>query len=324
MTDPTTRVLRLLGLFQTRALWTSEELAERLGVTTRSIRRDIDRLRELGYPVRASSGTGGGYQLGAGGSLPPLLLAEDEAVAIAVCLRLAAGGTVAGVADSAVRILAKLDQVMPARARDQVSAIHDTLVTVGRPAAVVDPAILMAASRACRDRLRATLRYVARDGAESTRRIEPASLVAVSYRWYLLAFDLDRDDWRSFRLDRVRELAVGTLRGAVREVPDPATYITRSVTRSPYRFVATARVRMPLTDLADRVSPLAGEIRDLGDGWCELVTGGESLDYLVVELMMLGAEVEVLDPPELVEHLRTVLDRLGGAAGQGRARRSSP
>ena len=310
MTDPTTRVLRLLGLFQTRALWTSEELADRLGVTTRSIRRDIDRLRDLGYPVRASSGVGGGYQLGAGGALPPLLLAEDEAVAVAVCLRLAAGGTVAGVTDSAVRILAKLDQVMPAQAREQVAAIHDSTVTVGTARAVVDPEVLMAASRACRDRLRATIGYVDRSGQGSTRRIEPASLVAVSHRWYLLAFDLEREDWRSFRLDRVQTLEVGTLRGAEREVPDPASYITRSVTRSPYRWVTTARVRMDLDRLTEHVSPLAGEVRDLGDGWCELVTGGESLDYLAAELVMLGTDVEVLDPPELVAHLEVLRERL--------------
>ncbi|WP_151525972.1 helix-turn-helix transcriptional regulator [Serinicoccus kebangsaanensis] len=310
MTDPTTRVLRLLGLFQTRALWSSQELADRLGVTTRSIRRDIERLRELGYPVRASSGVGGGYQLGSGGSLPPLLLDEDEAVAVAVCLRLAAGGTVAGVSEAAVRTLAKLDQVLPSRAREQVRAIHDTTVTVGTAAAVVDPEVLMAASRACRDRLRTTLRYVARGGEESTRRVEPAALVAVSHRWYLLAFDLDRDDWRSFRLDRVQGLTVGTLRSAPREVPDPAAYITRSVTRSPYRWVATAHVQMPVRDLADRVSPLAGEVTELEDGWCELVTGGESLDYLAAELVLLGCPVRVLDPPELIAHLEEVRRRL--------------
>lgn len=310
MTDPTTRVLRLLGLFQTRALWTSEELAQRLGVTTRSIRRDVERLRELGYPVRASSGAGGGYQLGAGGALPPLLLAEDEAVAVAVCLRLAAGGTVAGVTDSAVRTLAKLDQVMPAAAREQVAALHESTVTVGTARAVVDPGVLMAAARACRDRLRATLEYVDRAGTGSTRRIEPAKLVAVSHRWYLLAFDLDRDDWRSFRLDRARALDVGTLPNARREIPDPAEYITTSVTRSPYRFVATARVRMSVEELSERFSPLAGQVRELGEGWCQLVTGGESLDYLAAELVMLGTQIEVLDPPELVQHLEVVRTRL--------------
>lgn len=310
MTDPTTRVLRLLGLFQTRALWSAQELADRLGVTTRSIRRDVERLRELGYPVRASSGVGGGYQLGSGGSLPPLLLDEDEAVAVAVCLRLAAGGTVAGVSEAAVSTLAKLDQVLPAGAREQVGAIHESTVAVGSGRAVVDPEVLMALSRACRDRLRTTLRYVARDGASSTRRVEPASLVAVSHRWYLLAFDLDRDDWRSFRLDRVQEVAVGTMRSRPRPVPDPATYITRSVTRAPYRWVARARVQMPAPELAERVSPLAGEVSELGEGWTELVTGAESLDYLAAELVALGVAVEVLEPPELVAHLRTVRDRL--------------
>lgn len=310
MTDPTTRALRLLGLFQARALWTSEELADRLGVTTRSIRRDVERLRELGYPVRASSGSGGGYQLGAGGALPPLLLAEDEAVAIAVCLRLAAGGTVAGVSESAVRTLAKLDQVMPARAREQVAAIHGTTVTVGAARAVVDPQVLMAASRACRDRVHATITYVDRQRQETERRIEPTSLVAVTSRWYLLAFDLDKDDWRSFRLDRVQQITVGTLPNRPREVPDPASYITRSVTRSPYRHVMTARVRMSLEELRERVSPLTGETKDLGDGWCELVMGGETLDYLTAELVMLGTDSEVLDPPELVEHLEVVKERL--------------
>lgn len=310
MTDPTTRALRLLGLFQTRALWTSEELADRLGVTTRSIRRDVERLRELGYPVRASSGSGGGYQLGAGGALPPLLLAEDEAVAIAVCLRLAAGGTVAGVSESAVRTLAKLDQVMPARAREQVAAIHSTTVTVGAARAVVDPQVLMAASRACRDRVHATITYVDRQGQESERRIEPTSLVAVTSRWYLLAFDLDKDDWRSFRLDRVQTISVGTLPNRPREVPDPASYITRSVTRSPYRYVVTARVQMSHSALRDHISQLTGEVTDLGDGWCELVMGGETLDYLAAELVMLGTRTEVLDPPELVEHLEVVKERL--------------
>lgn len=315
MTDPTTRALRLLGLFQTRALWTSEELAARLGVTTRSIRRDVERLRELGYPVRASSGVGGGYQLGAGGSLPPLLLAQDEAVAIAVCLRLAAGGTVAGVSESAVRTLAKLDQVLPAGAREQVAAIHSTTVTVGAARAVVDPEVLMATSRACRDRVHATIDYVDRQGRGSQRRVEPHALVAVTDRWYLLAFDLDRDDWRSFRLDRVRRVTVGTLRNQPREVPDPASYITRSVSQSPYRYVATARVRASGDRVRERVSPLAGDVTDLGDGWCRLVTGGETLDYLAAELVMLGTDVEVLDPPELVEHLEVVKRRLLSPAG---------
>lgn len=310
MTDPTSRVLRLLGLFQARALWTSEELAQRLGVTTRSIRRDIERLRELGYPVRASSGVGGGYQLGAGGSLPPLLLAEEEAVAIAVCLRLAAGGTVAGVSEAAVRTLAKLDQLMPARAREQVNAIHEATVTVGSASAVVDPAVLMALSRACRDRVRCTLGYVDRAGQASTRRLEPARLVAVASRWYLLAFDLDRQDWRSFRLDRVGEVLVSTLPSAVREVPDPATYVQQSVIRSPYRHVAVARVRMGAAALTERVSPLAGEVRELDAGWCELITGGESLNYLATELVMLDTEVEVLEPAELIEHLKVVRQRL--------------
>lgn len=310
MTDPTTRVLRLLGLFQSRALWTSAELADRLGVTTRSIRRDIERLRELGYPVRASSGVGGGYQLGAGGSLPPLLLAQDEAVAVAICLRLAAGGTVAGISEAAVRTLAKLDQVMPATARERVSDIHETMVTVGTAPAVVDPAVLMALSRGCRDQVRTTLGYVDRSGVASQRRVEPARLVTVANRWYLLAYDLDRDDWRTFRLDRVDTVEVGTLPSTPREVPDPGSYVQRSVTQSPYPHVARVRVRMSSAELSERISPLAGEVRELDGGWCELVTGSASLTALVCELVMLDTEVEVLDPPALIEHLALVRERL--------------
>ena len=160
MAETTSRVLQLLGLLQSRRVWTGEELAERLEVTTRSVRRDVDRLRDLGYPVHASKGHGGGYQLGAGAALPPLLLDPDEAVAMAVCLRLAAGGTVAGVGESALRALSKLDQVMPSRLRSQVAAVHDSTVTLTSPSSdeAVEPDVLMTLARACRDREHVSMR----------------------------------------------------------------------------------------------------------------------------------------------------------------------
>ena len=189
-------------------MWTGEELAERLGVTTRSVRRDVERLRDLGYPVHASKGHGGGYQLGAGAALPPLLLDPDEAVAMAVCLRLAAGGSVAGVGESALRALSKLDQVMPSRLRSQVSAVHDATVTltlefVGlarRTRRADDPG-----PRLPRPRTRVgVLRRPRRQATE--RRLEPYQLVTTGRRWYLLAFDRDRQDWRSLRLDRMHDV----------------------------------------------------------------------------------------------------------------------
>ena len=204
MSETTSRVLQLLGLLQSRRVWTGEELSERLGVTTRSVRRDVERLRDLGYPVQASKGHGGGYQLGAGAALPPLLLDPDEAVAMAVCLRLAAGGSVAGVGESALRALSKLDQVMPARLRSQVAAVHDATVTLpsNYSDSPVEPEVLMTLARACRDREHVSAGYVSRAGDATQRRLEPYQLVTTGRRWYLLAYDRDRQDWRSLRLDR--------------------------------------------------------------------------------------------------------------------------
>ena len=194
MSETTSRVLQLLGLLQSRRVWKGEELAERLGVTTRSVRRDVERLRDLGYPVYASKGHGGGYQLGAGAALPPLLLDPDEAVAMAVCLRLAAGGSVAGVGESALRALSKLDQVMPSRLRSQVSAVHDATVTLtwSSSDSPVEPDVLMTLARACRDREQVSAAYVDRAGSVTQRRLEPYQLVTTGKRWYLLAFDRDR------------------------------------------------------------------------------------------------------------------------------------
>ena len=212
MAETTGRVLQLLGLLQSRRVWSGDQLAERLGVTTRSVRRDVERLRDLGYPVHASKGHGGGYRLGAGAALPPLLLDADEAVAVAVCLRLAAGGSVAGVGEAALRALTKLDQVLPARLRSQVGAVHDATVTLTRePTDSVEPDVLMTLARACRDHEHVAAEYVDRGGRATSRRLEPYQLVTTGRRWYLMAYDRDRQDWRSLRLDRMDDVrAVGS------------------------------------------------------------------------------------------------------------------
>ena len=221
MSDPTARVLRLLALLQQRPVWTGPELAERLGVTDRSVRRDVERLRTLGYPVNATQGVGGGYQLGAGLALPPLLLDDEEAIATAVSLRLAAGGTVAGASEAAVRTLAKLDQVLPARLRAEVRAVHDAIVTLEGSRVEVDADALLVLARAARDRVRVELTYTAAEAEPAVRRVEPYQLVATGRRWYLLAFDLDRDDWRTFRLDRMAEVRATTFRFASARRPTP-------------------------------------------------------------------------------------------------------
>jgi predicted DNA-binding transcriptional regulator YafY len=310
MAETTQRVLRLLGLLQQRPVWTGPELAGRLGVTTRSIRRDVERLRALGYPVHAAQGVGGGYQLGRGKGLPPLLLDDTEAVAVAVSLRLAAGGTVSGASEAALRTLAKLDQVMPPRLRGEVRAIHEATQTLDSGQAAVDGEVLLRLARAVRDTVRVRFDYEARDGTPSARTVEPVGLVAAGHRWYLMAYDVDRDDWRTFRLDRMAAVDATTWRFKVREHEDPATYVQRSVTRSAYRFDARVLVHAPLAEVADRTSVRAVTLTAVDDRTTLLEAGAESLLGLAFNLSWLGFEFEVREPAEL----RQVLAELGGRA----------
>jgi predicted DNA-binding transcriptional regulator YafY len=310
----TERVLRLLGLLQQRPVWTGPELADRLGVTTRSIRRDVERLRSLGYPVNATQGVGGGYQLGAGRALPPLLLDDEEAIATAVSLRLAAGGTVAGASEAAVRTLAKLDQVLPARLRAVVRALHDAIVTLEGGRIEVDADALLSLARACRDTVRVEFGYAGRDQRPGERRVEPYQLVATGRRWYLLAFDLDRDDWRSFRLDRMSGLRATTWRFRRREHPDPAAYVQRAVTVAGYRYRARVRVHASVDEVRRATTEATATVEPDGDATCLLLTGSDSLYALALHLGLLGWDFEVLDPPELKEALATLGTRFTSAA----------
>jgi predicted DNA-binding transcriptional regulator YafY len=314
--SPTARLLELLGLLQSRPVWSGPELARRLGVTERSVRRDVERLRELGYPVEASKGVGGGYRLGAGRALPPLLLDAEEAVAVAVCLRLAAGGTVAGVGEAALRTLAKLDQVLPGPLRVQVAAVHDATVTLETRVEAVDPDVLLSLARASRDHLRVRFEYVDRGGETSERTVEPYRMVTTGRRWYLLAFDVERDDWRAFRLDRMREVAATTWGFRPREAPDAREFVARSVTQAPYRFVARVRFAAPAERVAERVPASAGVVEPIDESTCLLIAGADHLDHLAVYLASVGVEFTVLEPPELREVLAGLSARLGRAAGQ--------
>lgn len=297
MAETTARLLRLLALLQARSVWSSQELADELGVTTRSVRRDVDRLRDLGYPVRASRGVGGGYQLGAGRALPPLLLDEREAVAVAVALRLAADGAVAGIGEAAVRTMVKLDQVLPSAARAQVAAVHDATTTLNTTAVPVDPDTLMTISREIRDHHQLRFEYQSAGGEVTDRRAEPYHLVVRGTRWYLVAFDLDRDDWRSFRLDRMSELAASTFGFRPRAAPDPAAYIQESTTQH-WGCTASLRVSRPAEELAGGVGRWA-VVRDLGDGTSELLVSADSFDDIAAWLMRFGEEFEVIEPDEL-------------------------
>ncbi|TYB60607.1 WYL domain-containing protein [Nonomuraea sp. PA05] len=329
----TERVLRLLSLLQRRLSWTATELADELGVTDRSVRRDVERLRALGYPVHATAGVGGGYQLGAGTRLPPLLLDDEEAIATAVSLRLASGGTVAGAGEAALRALAKLDQVMPPRLRAEVRAVHGATETLIGPGVEIDAELLVTLARACRDAVRVRFLYTSaragagragdggagdggagRGGAERERTVEPVRMVATSRRWYLMAYDVDRDDWRTFRLDRMRDVTATTWRFQPREHPDPVAFVQRGVAEAPYRHLARVRLRARPEQVRELVPPQVGRVEEDRDGWCVLVSGGDNLDAIAVHVAWLGFEAEVLEPPELRESAARLARRLAAMA----------
>lgn len=306
----TERLLRLLDLLQSRPVWSGPELAERLEVTTRSVRRDVERLRELGYPVNAAQGPGGGYRLGAGRGMPPLLLADDEAVAVAVSLRLAAAGTISGASEPALRTLTKLDQVMPPRLRGEVRAIRDATETLGSTDGQVDGDALLRLARACRDRVRVRFDYETRDGDRAERTVEPVRLVATARRWYLMAHDVDRDDWRTFRLDRMREVRATTWGFTLREHPDPVEFVQRGVTREAYRHRATIGLACSAETLGAQIPPTVGRIEPDGEQACVLHIGGDDLGWMVAHLAALGHELTSVEPPELAEEMRRTAQRL--------------
>jgi predicted DNA-binding transcriptional regulator YafY len=312
----TERVLHLLGLLQQRPVWTGPELAERLGVTTRSIRRDVERLRTLGYPVQATQGVGGGYQLGRGRGLPPLLLDDTEAVAVAVSLRMAAGGTVSGASEAALRTLAKLDQVMPPKLRSEVRAIHEATQTLGSGQATVDGDVLLNLAKSVRDSVRVRFDYEARDGTPTARTVEPVGLVATGRRWYLMAHDVDRDDWRTFRLDRMRAVVPTTWRFTEREHEDPATYVQRSVASAAYRVQARIVVHASLAEVAERTSVRAVVLDPIDEHTTLLEAGAESLYGLAFHLALLGWEFDVEEPAELRDALAAMGGRALRAAGR--------
>ncbi|MDL4815115.1 helix-turn-helix transcriptional regulator [Actinomadura opuntiae] len=310
----TERVLRLLALLQRRPSWTAGELAAELGVTDRSVRRDVERLRTLGYPVHAAAGVGGGYRLGAGTRLPPLLLDDEEAIATAVSLRLAAGETVAGAGEAALRALAKLDQVMPPRLRAEVRAVHGATETLVGPGVQIDAELLVTLARACRDAVRVRFRYARRDGAERERTVEPVRMVATGRRWYLMARDVDRSDWRTFRLDRMRDVTATTWHFPPGEHPDPVAYVQRAVAEAPYRYLARVRLHAPSDRVRELVPPQVGRVEDDRDGWCVLAVAADDLEWIAVHVSRLGFETQVLEPPELRDAAARLARRLAAMA----------
>jgi len=317
MTETSGRLLKLLSLLQARRDWPGGELAGRLEVSGRTIRRDVERLRDLGYPVKASTGPAGGYRLHAGTAMPPLLLDDDEAVAIAVGLRTAAGASVTGIEETSIRALVKLEQVLPAHLRRRVNALQSMTATLPASGPTVDPQALTAIAGACRDRERLRFAYRARDETRTSRLVEPHALVNLGRRWYLVAWDCDRQAWRTFRVDRLARPAAGGARFAPRKLPgkDPAAYVAANLSGAPARYNARVTLHAAASELTERFQQhLWGNIRAIDERTCEYLTSDDSVDWLAMRIGMLGVDFEVHEPPELVERVAMLAARLARAA----------
>ncbi len=318
MSDPSTRMLRLLSLLQTHRFWEGAELAAELDVSERTLRRDVERLRSLGYPVDAARGTGGGYQLRAGQRLPPLLLDDEDAVAIAVGLRTAAGGTISGIEEASVRALTKLEQVLPPALHRRISALQEAIVPVPRYGMPVESAALVTISQACRDRERLRFGYVRKDGDRADRTVEPHRLVSDHGRWYLVAWCLRREDWRMFRVDRMTSPSSTGTRFVGRTLPggvDAAAYVRASMQRQPMRWEASIRVLTDADSLPREVTWWRGRVEPIDDASCRIRTSADNLEWLTVHLMFMDCDYVVEGPPELVEHVRAAGKRMARACG---------
>ena len=320
-----TRTLRLLSLLQSRRYWAGTELAARLEISDRTLRRDVERLRELGYPVEARRGVEGGYQLAAGAVLPPLLLDDDEAVAIGVGLHAAIqAGTVTGIEESSVRALSKVIQVMPSRLRRRIDAL--TAMTDPIPwqqsAASVDAEVLVSVAQACRDGERLEFAYTTRVGDASTREVDPYRLVLLGRRWYLVAWDLTRFDWRTFRLDRLSEPRVTGAHAIPRELPggNAAEFVRSSIQSATPRHEVEVLIDAPADVVRARIGPW-GTLDDIGPGRCRFRLTTDSLDWPTLALGNAGADFEVIAPLELLDHLAARAELFAHAARQ---RRRSP
>jgi predicted DNA-binding transcriptional regulator YafY len=317
---PSARLLRLLSLLQTPRDWTGSELAERLEVSARTVRHDIDRLRALGYPVHATRGSIGGYRLEAGATLPPLLLDDEEAVAVAIGLRTATGGSVTGIEETSLRALAKLEQVLPPRLRSRVNTLQTYTVHIRQRQAgpTVDPAFLTELAVTCRDHDRLRFDYSDRRGIATQRRVEPYRLVNSGHRWYLVGWDLDRGDWRTFRVDRMEPGMSRGPRFTPRDLTDAdvEALVSRDVPVIGRRFQARVVLHVPAAQISDRIGPWVGTITAVDDASCVLQTGADSLEMMAVYLSMLDVDFTVSEPTELVERIQVLAGRYLRAAPQ--------
>ena len=319
MASTSARTLRLLSLLQIRRYWPGEELARQLRVSPRTLRRDIDRLRELGYPIQAQRGVAGGYQLAAGTALPPLVVDDEEAVALAVGLQAAAQGAVEGTAEASVRALAKVVQVMPARLRRRVQALGAMTVPASweGPAGVsVDPGVLTTLALACRDAERVRFSYTAADGQQTGRHVEPHRLVQLGRRWYLAGYDLDRNGWRSYRLDRLAGPRGTGARFRPRELPaaDAAAFVRAGIQSTRAGYDIEVIVEAPAEMVRERIGRWAS-VSEISATRCRVRMTADALEWPILGLGMVGADFQVVAPPELIDWVRDWGARFSRAVG---------
>jgi len=308
--DTAERLLTLLGMLEGRIDWTADELAQRLNVTTRTVRRDVTRLRDLGYPVEAVAGPGGGYRLGAGGKLPPLLLDDDEALAVALGLRVAATAAVAGLEDASLSALSKLEHVLPPRLRGRLEDVSvATISTQGMNTSRVDHNSLATAASAARAGLRVRFDYTDAEGRRSERHAEPFRLVHTGRRWYLVAFDMDREDWRTFRLDRVVNLRSTGMRSAKRDAPDPVELFQRGMAIDAWRHKASVRLHISVERARHMIPATVGSLEPV-DEECQLVIGADDIGWLARYLLGFPFRFTVEEPAELSTELGEIGRRL--------------
>jgi predicted DNA-binding transcriptional regulator YafY len=316
MANTSARMLRLLSLLQTHRYWPGAELADRLEVSGRTLRRDVDRLRELGYPVDASRGVAGGYQLQAGAAVPPLLLDDEEAVAIAIGLRTAAAGGVAGFEETSVRALAKVTQLLPPRLRRRIDALREASVPGWFGAGpALDATTLTTIALACRGEERLRFDYTARERETATRHAEPHRLVSLGRRWYLIAWDLDRADWRSFRVDRLTAPALTGARFRPRDIPggDPVAWLRSRIKAIPARYEVSVLVRAApeaVRAVVGHWATVDSTPESVRAEMCRLRMNVDDLAWPVMLLGVLGAPFTVETPPELRHRLRVTAENL--------------
>ncbi|MFP5488447.1 MAG: helix-turn-helix transcriptional regulator [Acidimicrobiia bacterium] len=308
MSDPTARALSLLSLLQTHRHWAGSELAARLGVSERTVRRDVERLRELGYPVLAAPGVDGGYQLAAGAHVPPLVVDDDEAVALAVGLRAAAGAAIDGIEETTVRVLAKLDQILPDRLRRRVDALTSNVeVLRWAPRDHVPATSLTTLAQACRDSEEVRFEYTRRDGESARRLVQPHQLVSVGQRWYLVAWDIRRADWRTFRVDRMEEPALAGARFERRELPaeSAAEFVAAGLRSASQQFEAVVRVDGDPERVAAMSHWFGGQMTPLDGDTTRMRIGADALEWMasMIAILATSFDVAVEDAPPVVYDL---------------------